>query len=351
MRYGFDALSSAEQDLLPGICDFHVHCGERIGGYILRDGFADMNAMAAKAGIAALGCFVTEEAGQGLTDKLRAMQRAAARDFHGHVHWHLTPVHAGVEELAPLFAEGCDIKLYTTYRNAGIYTPYERVERWMRDLADIKTRMLVHCEDDAIVAEHSAKHPFRAPFAHTLRRPEAAEIHAVEVVLELAVKHAYPVHIVHVSTPKAALMIHSARQHNPLITCETAPHYLLYNETLLKAENAHRWLCSPPFRSESSQGMLVELLQDGCFDIIATDHCAFRSEDKDRHRAEPEKVPNGIPGLPMMFPSLYKALVETGKLSLEDLVNYTCVNPAKLMSVEPKREHTLAKLLGNEDRI
>lgn len=351
MQYGFDSSVPAENVLLPGICDFHVHCGERIGGYVLRDSFTDMDRIASQAGIDALGCFVTEEAGIGLTAKLRSMQESARRCFRGHVHWHLTPVNAGVDELAPLLAEGCDIKLYTTYRNAGIYSPYERIENWMRDLADIKARMLVHCEDDAIVAEHSGKHRFRNPFAHSLRRPEMAEIHAVEVVLELAVKHAYPVHIVHVSTPKAAMLIHSARQHNPLITCETAPHYLLYNETLLHTENAHRWLCSPPFRSESSRGMMVELLQDGCFDIIATDHCAFRIEDKDRHRAEPGKVPNGIAGLPEMFPSLYSALVKTGKLTLDDLLHHTSIAPAKLMGILPKKDYTLARLLGEEIRI
>ncbi len=334
--------------LYPGICDFHVHVGERSCGYVLRDDFAALDKLAQKHGMAAIGAFVTEEAGLSLHDKLRRMQDDARRHFNGHVHWHLTPVSASLDEVYPLLEEGCDLKFYTTYKQAGLYSSYERIGRWMQDLGGLKPRMLVHCEDDAIVAEASARHPFQTPFDHTLRRPEQAEIQAVDRILNLSVKNTYPVHIVHVSTPGAAILIKEAKAAHPFITCETAPHYLLCNEDRLKGENAHRWLCTPPFRSERSRGLLVELLQDGVFDILASDHCAFTSEDKDRFRGHPERVPTGIPGLESLFPSSYCQLVDTGRISLERLVDLCCLRPASLMQVEAKPEWTLNQLLGKE---
>lgn len=340
-------MQSAE--LLPGLCDFHVHVGERIGGYELRDDFAALDKLVRKQGLAAIGAFVSEEAGQSLPAKFERMREDAARNFSGYVHWHLTPVAATIEELSPLLEQGCDLKLYTTYKDAGLYSTYEQIGRWMENLGSLKTRILIHCEDDAVIAAAQSRYPGKTPFEHTLRRPELAEARAVDKVLDLAVRHDYPLHIVHVSTPGAALLIQEAKQNNPRITCETAPHYLLYNEGRLKGDDGHRWLCSPPLRSEASRGLLVELLQDGVFDIIASDHCAFKPEDKDRHKAKPELVPRGLAGLETLFGSLFKLLVEPGLISLDELVRLCCQRPAELMGINNPPQHTRERLLGREN--
>ena len=219
----------------------------------------------------------------------------------------------------------------------------------MEDLAGLKPRILVHCEDDAVIDQASAAHPFKTAWIHTLQRPELAEAIAVERVLDLAVRHDHPVHIVHVSTPGAAMLIAEARHHNPRITCETAPHYLLYDEEKLKKPDGHRWLCTPPLRSEESRGLLVELLQDGVFDIIASDHCPFKPADKDRHKDTPAKVPMGLPGLGSLFPSLFESLVERGLIGLETLVDLCCRRPAELMAYNNPAQYRLEQILGRTE--
>ena len=335
--------------LYPGICDFHVHVGERIGGYRLRDDFRALDKTAAAHGIAAVGAFVTEEPDHSVSEKLYHMKESAAQHFRGQVFWHLTPIYSTMEDIAPLLGKNCDLKLYTTYKQADIYSSYESIGRWMQDLTHTKTRILVHCEDNDIVERHSAQTSFREPFQHTLRRPEIAEVKAVERVLDMAVKHNHPVHIVHVSTPQAALLIREAKTHNPRISCETAPHYLLHNEDILKGENAHRWLCSPPFRSEHSRGLLVELLQDGYFDILASDHCPFTDLDKDRFKDTPEKVPCGIPGLATLFSSVYHGLVVKGTISLDQMIRFCCSEPAKLMGIDVKAMFTMNNIIGKHE--
>ncbi|MBP7205119.1 MAG: dihydroorotase family protein [Candidatus Cloacimonetes bacterium] len=335
-------------ELFPGICDFHVHVGEKIGGYELRDDFSALDKLARRQGLRAIGAFVTEEEGLSLPEKLRRMQDDARQHFEGFVHWHLTPVSASVEDIHPLLEEGCDLKFYTTYKQAGIYKSYKEIGRWIEDLSQLKTRILLHCEDDSVIAQASAAHYFKTAMNHTLRRPELAETIAVERVLDLAVRYDHPIHIVHVSTPGAALLIAEAKQHNPGITCETAPHYLLYNADLLKGPQGHRWLCTPPLRSEESRGLLVELLQEGVFDIIASDHCAFNPEDKDRFKTDPARVPCGLEGLQSLFPSLFERLVEPGSISLEALVRLCCQRPAELMGVANPPRYTLNQLLGRE---
>jgi len=308
--------------------DFHVHVGERIGGYHLRDGFADIDRI---PGLKGIGAFVTEESDYRLRDKLRDMRLDASRDFSGKVLWHLTPVQSSVEEVIPLLGHDTDLKFYTTYRNAGLYRSYEDIDRWMQALADRKPRMLVHCEDDKTIARYAEKYPFHHPFDHSLRRPELAENIAVERVLDLAIRHNYPVHIVHVSSPKSAILIHEAKSSCPLITCETAPHYLISNDGALTGKDAHRMICSPPLRSEKTRGELVELMQDGLFDIIASDHCPFTDEDKDRFKDSPEKVPCGIPGVATLFAAMEERFVQTGMIAVAKLTAMVYDTPGRLI--------------------
>ena len=326
--------------ILPGMVDMHVHVGEKICGLDLADDFTSLNRLAARCGISALGVFLTEKHSDDKNQKLLLQQyeqitEKAHKEFEHPIHWHLTPIMSEPEDIAVLLNAGCDLKFYTTYRANGIYRSYEDISRWMQELKDHKTRMLIHCEDDEIVSAMSAYNPFQHPFDTTKRRPEIAEIRAVEKVLDLAVAHSYPVHIVHVSTPGAAMLIYEARQHAP-VTCETAPQYLFLNDEYLKRIDGHRWLCTPPMRSDKSRGLMVELLQDGLFDAIATDHCPYKLADKDLNKDNPEQVPVGLAGLGATLPLTYENLVKPGKLSIEKLMLYISTNPAKLMNLYPK---------------
>ncbi|MFO7660747.1 MAG: dihydroorotase family protein [Candidatus Cloacimonadaceae bacterium] len=326
--------------IFPAICDMHVHVGERVCGLDLADNWQSLSKLSEVCGIAGIGAFLTERSEfdnskKSLLQQYEIAQTKAAKDFKQQVHWHLTPTLSEVQEIMPLLKAGCDLKFYTTYKPNGLYRSYAEIARWMQDLSDLKPRILVHCEDDEKVNLYSDLHPFQHPFDHTKRRPEQAEIKAVEKILDLAVQYNYPVHIVHVSAPQSAFLIKQAKKSAP-VTCETAPHYLLLDETCLQKENGHRWLCTPPLRNEQSRGQLVELLQEGVFDAIATDHCPFTLTDKDKHKDNLERFPMGFAGLGATFPLLYEYLVKTGKLPLEKLIPLISTNPAKLMNLYPK---------------
>ncbi|MDD2229513.1 MAG: dihydroorotase family protein [Candidatus Cloacimonetes bacterium] len=316
----------------PGIYDFHVHIGETIGGFELADNWLSFARLAEHCGLEGIGVFVTEAKDESLSDKLSNM-REAAKDFPGKVFWHLTPLLLDAKPIIELLTSDSDLKLYTTYRDAGLYQSYEAIEHLMKDLASHKPRILVHCEDDTIITEHGERNPFLRPPDHCLRRPEIAEITAVEKLLDLSLKHKYPIHIVHVSCPQAALLIQEAKKESDFITCETAPHYLLLNEDSLADPQGHRWLCSPPLRSESSRGTMVELLQDGIFDVIASDHCAFPKDLKDHGILHPQQTPMGIAGSGALFTLLAEHLVGRGKISMAQLIQLISINPAKLMNM------------------
>ncbi len=108
----------------------------------------------------------------------------------------------------------------------------------------------------------------------------------------------------------------------------------------------HRWLCSPPIRSESSRGLFLELLQDGVFDIIASDHCAFSSETKDTGILYPAKNPYGYSWSGALFTLLAEHLVEKGKLTMEQLFNLISYTPAKMMDFTVEEDTLSYERLG-----
>ena len=317
-----------------GIYDFHVHIGETIAGHKLADDWQSFNRLHEHCGLEGIGVFVTETPEESLADKLVFM-REASKVFHGKVFWHLTPAELAPEKIIPLLSDNTDLKLYTTYRKEGLYQSYKAIQRLMKDLSGHKTRLLLHCEDNAIIEECRSHYPFHKPIDHTLRRPEKAEITAVEKVLELAIDNKYPLHIVHVSSPQAALLIKQAKQEADFISCETTPHYILLNEDILNDPQGHRWLCSPPLRSENSRGQMLELLQDGVFDILASDHCAFAEAAKDKGILHPKNTPMGIAGTGALFTLLAENLADKGKLSFDKLFELTGSAPARLMGFKP----------------
>jgi dihydropyrimidinase len=328
--------------LLPGIIDMHVHTGEAVNNISLAEDEELTVRSCLQGGVTTIGAFITET----VKDRLPEAYQTRNERFEPYpinVNWHLTPVISSPDSLEELFRLGCSMKLYTTYRSAGLYSSYAEIGEMLNILSSISRSLnrphiplLIHCEDDRTVEEKSDSIPFKTPFDHARRRPETAEIRAVERVLGLALDNNYPVHIVHVSSPETALLIREAKKSLP-VTCETAPHYLLLNEKRLQEKDGHRWLCTPPLRSERSRGLMLELAQDGIFDTFATDHCPFSKSDKDRYAEEPIKIPLGLAGTGALLPILYEKLVESGKLSFEKLLERITVNPAKIMQLYPKK--------------
>ena len=235
-------------------------------------------------------------------------------------------------------AAGCTtFKLYTTYREAGLFTSYERLAVVMERLAPLGARLLVHCEDDDVLraADASALDPGDA-HEHARLRPEAAEVAAVERVLDLAARTGCPVHVVHVSTADAAARIAAARS-RAAVTCETAPHYLLLADAALSGRNGHRFLCTPPLRAAATRARLEADAVAGAFDLFATDHCAFTRADKDARREDFRAVPSGVAGIGALVPTLFELLVTRHRLGLGELAKRLAANPAKLLGVYPRK--------------
>lgn len=311
-RDGDEVIDASGLDVFPGFLDIHVHAGDRIGPYELADSWASAAQLALRNGVTTLFGFVTQQPGETLTEALHRC-RARSAGAACEVRFHLTPTRWPWDwsEIETLMGDGFrTFKLYTTYRDAGLFTPYDRLAEAMGQLAPRGGRVLVHCEDEATLAEAArCAVNFRDPFSHALLRPPAAEVAAVRRVVDLAHRTGCPTHVVHVSTAEGASVVAAARAAGAPVSCETAPHYLLLSDDCLRHGDGHRFLCTPPLRGEAVREALVEQVLAGAVDCLATDHCPFRRDDKDAGRGDIRAVPNGLPGVGALVPLTFEALV------------------------------------------
>jgi dihydroorotase len=172
---------------------------------------------------------------------------------------------------------------------------------------DYRGVIAVHCEEESDFRPEAWDPKF--PMTHTLVRPPAAELHAIENMIELATKHGFKgiLHICHVSLPQSVERIESARTIVDFrITCGATPHHLMLDDNMMQNENGLLLKVNPPLRNKSAQSELMQMLLSGRIDWIETDHAPHTLQEK----TEPPYA-SGIPGLPVI-PYLLKVLRGNG---------------------------------------
>jgi len=326
--------------VLPGLVDFHVHIGDRIGEFALADSYESGSQAAILAGVTTLISFVTQANGRTLTECLDEARAKVNGKSLCDVAFHLTPTRfseSDWSEIEALASSGQrTFKFYTTYREAGLYQDWDSLRKIFARLAKLKVGILIHAEDQETLDRCAMESGKSEPFSHTRARPPEAEITAIRRLVDLARETGAKIHVVHVSTAEGARLISEARKEIE-ITYETAPQYLLLNDEKLRGGSGHRYLCTPPLRREENRAALEGLAREGAFDVFATDHAAFTREDKDRYPLDYRRAPNGVAGVGAMFPLLYERLVVQNKMPLHDLVKRLSENSARLAGLFPKK--------------
>jgi len=146
----------------------------------------------------------------------------------------------------------------------------------------------------------------------------------LELVKEIGVKY----HVCHISTKESVDIIRKAKAAGVDVTCETGPHYLVMDDSMLREEG--RFKMNPPLRAKEDREALVEGILDGTIDMIATDHAPHSAEEKSRGL---EKSAFGVVGIETAFPILYTHFVKTGRLGLDHLLKLLVTNPRERFGI------------------
>lgn len=336
-----EIIDASDSYILPGFIDVHTHLADRIGRFELADDYSTGSKIALLNGITTIYSFITQNKDETLLEAISRTLSKAKNKSYCDYSWHLTPTDFSLKswlEIEQAIADGFNsFKLYTTYRAAGIYTSYQQMEEIYKRFAERNISVMMHCEDDEIIAEEQAKFTeYDNPFTLTLQRPSKAETKAALEIVELCRKYGVRTHLVHVSSPETVSAIREKSAGLPL-TLETCPQYLYLDENCLKTQNGHRYLCTPPLRSKSEQSRLRQLALNGDIDIFATDHCAFTNKDKDDWRNDIRVAGNGMAGLGALshlIVNLFRPLNDQKILSICDRLSK---NPAIMTHQFPQK--------------
>jgi len=98
-----------------------------------------------------------------------------------------------------------------------------------------------------------------------------------------------------------------------------------------------KWVMSPPLREKKDQKALWAGLNQGLVQIVGTDHCPFKWEQKMMGKDDFSKIPNGHPAIENRMELLWSEGVEKGNISANKYVEVTSTNPAKIFGMYPQK--------------
>ena len=194
-----------------------------------------------------------------------------------------------------------------------------------------------HCEDLAIINGGIINKGKISEELGVKGMDRASEDSITERDLSLALKTGAQLHICHVSTRGSIDAVRKAKAAGGNVTCETAPHYFMLTEELLRKRDAD-YRMNPPLRTEDDRQAVIEGIMDGTVDCIITDHAPHTAEDK----ADFLKAPNGVVGLETSLAAVLTAFYQTGMLTLPEIVRLMCDNPRRILHL-PERSLTVGQ--------
>jgi dihydroorotase len=157
--------------------------------------------------------------------------------------------------------------------------------------------------------------------------PSAAEstIVARDLILTEATGGKY--HVAHLSTRKAVEMVREGKASGQRITAEVTPHHFTLTDAAVVEYDTNTKM-NPPLRSEDDVAAIIEGIQDGTIDAIASDHAPHHINLK---MLEFDRAPFGITGLETAVGLALTRL----KLPLGRMIEMFSLNPQKIMKVKP----------------
>lgn len=213
----------------------------------------------------------------------------------------------------------------------------------LRAAADAGLIVALHCEDEALVREATARVRGTGrhdPGAWPLSRPPLVEVRAVARACAAAREAGARIHVVHLSAVEALGAIGAARDMGTDVTAETCPHYLTFDDRDLSKQGASL-KCAPPIRDFRNRDGLWRALLDGKIDFVASDHspCPPALKESD----DIFGVWGGVAGAQSLLPAVFAGATAraAGALDVRQIAGFVVwrlsARPAKRFGLWPRK--------------
>lgn len=326
---------AADEVLLPGLVDSHVHVNEP--GRTEWEGFSSATRAAAAGGVTTLIDMPLNSVPP--TTSVAALEakrdRASTRCYVDVGFWG-GAVPGNTADLRDLHEAGVfGFKAFLT--GSGVdefgHLRADELERDMQELADLDTVLLVHAEDDQVLADAPTAHGRRYADFLTSRPPEA-ECAAIAATIDGARRTGMHAHILHLSAAEAVPMISDARAGGVRVTAETCPHYLTLTAEEVP-DGTTSFKCCPPIRSSANQDRLWQALAAGTVDVVVTDHSPSTVDLKAVDTGDFGAAWGGIASLQLGLAAMWSS-ARSRNVGLEQVVHWMSGAPAELFGLTRK---------------
>ena len=310
---------------IPGFCDVHVHFREP--GFSYKETVKSGSASAARGGYTAV-CTMPNlkpvpDSRENLALQLEAIKNGAVVDVYpygaitvGQMGEELSDMDGMANDVIAFSDDGRGVQSDSMMRNA------------MEKARSLGKMIVAHCEVNSLLfggyihdGEYAKAHGHRGICS-------ASEYEQIARDIKLAKETGCAYHVCHISAKESVELIRQAKREGVNITCETAPHYLVLDDSCLIEDG--RFKMNPPLRGEADKAALIEGILDGTVDMIATDHAPHSREEKSKGLAGSNF---GIVGLETAFPVMYTHLVKKGIITLEKTVELMVKNPRERFGI------------------
>lgn len=342
---GDNVLDAEGAMIMPGGIDPHTHLEMPFMGTTTAETWESGTFAALSGGTTMVVDFIIPNE-SGMLKALDQWEERAARQASSDYSFHMAVTgwnEQNFEDMKTVTERGLNtFKHFMAYKGALMVNDDEMFASFQR-CAELGALPLVHAENGDVIASLQQKfmaEGISGPEAHSYSRPPEVEGEATNRAIMIADAAGVPVYIVHTSCEQAHEAIRRARQKGMRVYGEPLIQHLLLDEGEYQNKD---WLhsaqrvMSPPFRNKLHQDSLWAGLQSGSLQVVATDHCAFTSEQKKFGLEDFTKIPNGTGGLEDRLSLLWTHGVKTGRLTENEFVAVVSTNIAKILNVYPRK--------------
>lgn len=312
--------------IIPGLVDVHVHLREP--GFSYKETIKSGTEAALKAGYNSIFTMPNLNPVPDSVDNLKVQQDIIDKDALINVYpFGAITVGEKGEALADLDGMANSVKGFSD-DGRGVQTE-SLMKSAMQKAKSLDKIIVAHCEDNSLLNGGYIHDGEYAKANGHVGIPSISESKPIERDAVLAKEVGVKYHVCHVSAKESVEAIRKAKANGVDITAETAPHYLVLDDSMLL--DSGNFKMNPPIRAKEDKLALIKGIQDGTIDMIATDHAPHSFEEKSKGL---KGSLNGIVGLETAFPILYTYLVKEDIITLEKLVEIMSVKPAKRFGLD-----------------
>jgi allantoinase len=327
-----EVVLGADEVLLPGLVDTHVHVNEP--GRTEWEGFASATRAAAAGGVTTIVDMPLNSLPPTVdVAALEVKRKAADGQCAVDVGFWGGAIPGNAAELAALHEAGTfGVKCFLLDSGVPEFPPLvgEDLATALRAVAAFDGLVIVHAEDGDLIGPAAGRR--YADFVAS--RPRAAEDSAVEGLLALARETGARVHVVHLSSADALPLLAQARDDGVRVTVETCPHYLALTAEEVP-DGDTRFKCCPPVREAANRDALWRGLADGTIDMVVSDHSPCTADLKRLETGDFGQAWGGIASLQLGLPVVWTQARERG-YGLVEVVRWMAQRPADVVGLTRK---------------